>query len=335
MKIGLIGGWGYNNLGDEAILAGYLHSLAPLGDLIVGSVDAGRTASAQRVDGVTYVAEGSVGPTDAVVLAGGGYLNGSWVPEISRKVRRISRDVSTTGRGVASSVEVRSLSASRDGRRLGGILSNLSVSVRDNDSRDELRALDVQTDVLPDGISLLVPHLSQYVEEIEELNGKVLVNFLDIERRPDANECELGARGFRDFADRTIAMLGDQAVGLVIGDGDLSFMRRYSKLPLVTPKTVTQLVSAISSAAGIVSVRMHPALIASALNTPVASIPYCGKVRPTLSHIGVESVILPSYELDDLRALLRSASDFSHQWSRAHGLVHDWLAARVLGGSYA
>ncbi|MDR7184909.1 polysaccharide pyruvyl transferase WcaK-like protein [Microbacterium trichothecenolyticum] len=328
MKIGLVGGWGYNNLGDEAILAGYLEALAEFGEVVVSSHEPGRTSHAQLGDRqVSH--EGAMPAVDVGVLGGGGYLNGSWVPEIGQKLRRMNHDLASSRTRIVSSVEVRGLTQGRNAVALSKLMMRATVSVRDTESAEELESLGVHAQVQPDGISLLVPHLSRYRRTLPSLRGKIMVNLLDIARRPDSDESELDAASFAQFADRVLPTLGNRAVGLVIGDGDLSFMRRYQDLPLITPRTVSDLVSALGSASGVLSVRMHPALLASALGTPTVSVAYCGKVRPTLQNIGVSDLILSSYEPDELHSRLQRVPDYEETWRMANSEVRGWLGTAI------
>ena len=132
---------------------------------------------------------------------------------------------------------------------------------------------------------------------------------------------------------KTWLVLGDQAVGLIIGDGDYKFLRQFKSLALVAPTTVEQLVSGLAAASAVVSVRMHPALISTALGTPVLSVPYCGKVTPTLSEIGVENSILRHLSAERAMAELSSAPDYSSEWARANSFSRNWLTGALgIGG---
>ncbi|QAY74712.1 hypothetical protein ET445_16585 [Agromyces protaetiae] len=328
MKVDLIGGWGYNNLGDEAILAGYIELLSDVSEVSVASVDVARTAHAQR-PGIRVRPEGRPSRGDAAILCGGGYLNGSWVPEIFGKLRRQRRDMGSAPVRVVSSVEVRGMASGRRARLLRNTLSGSAVSVRDVQSQQELRRLGIESEVMPDAIALLWPYLDRYQTPVPEARGKVLINLLDIGRRPDAGESEVDPTEFIRLADELIDSLGDRAVGLVIGDGDLAFMRRYRHLQLATPRSVTDLVSLIGEADAVLSVRMHPGLIASAMGTPVVAIPYCGKVRPTLQRIGVADSILVELDRSRVDRQLRTVVDRSARWREAHNLKKDWLLARL------
>lgn len=324
----LAGGWGYENLGDEAILAGYVEALGD--DVTIASVDTGRTARSQRrAVGLISERELARTGTDRLVLGGGGYLNGSWVPEVNRKLGRL-----TAGRGdaafVTHAVEVRGLTGSARASRLfaGGTLS-----VRDAESQGEVQAIaGVTPTIAPDAISLLWPHLDRYGTHIPELSEYLVVNLLDVARRPDSGESEIEPRLYDSFFASVVEEFRGRVLGLVVGEGDLKFMRKFPELPLVEPASVGALVSVLRSARAVMSVRMHPALIASGLGTSTISLPYCGKVRPTLERIGVDPTILAAADLDRVRSVYeRDAEDYSAAWQRAHTESRTWLLDALTG----
>jgi polysaccharide pyruvyl transferase WcaK-like protein len=329
--ITVMGGWGYNNLGDEAILAGYLETFAGETEVRVTSVDPDRTSHAQ-LKNPQYFSEGQLlGSSAITILGGGGYLNGSWVPEIYSKLRRLNRDRGGSAL-VAHAEEVRGFSGRFKQRALATLLQDAKVSVRDNESLIELEAVpDLSPSVQPDAISLLYPHLDRYRLPLPDLRGKVLVNLLDIAARPDSGEFDLGLSGYQRFVDELLDAIGNRAVGLVIGGGDYEFMRQYPSLPLLAPRTVVDLVSSISAADATFSVRMHPALIASASNKPVLAVPYCGKVRPTLSNLGISDIVLGNYDVDQAIELLSREADRSSAWWAAHASSRDWLLEATHG----
>ena len=328
-RVALAGGWGYENLGDEAILAGYVETLAPHVELTVTSRGPGRTSAAMRTR-VDVRPERAVRSSDLLLLGGGGYLNGGWMPEIVGKLARLRR----MARGqavVAHAVEVRHMDAALRGGPFRSVFHGAVASVRDEDSRREMAALGLgAADVVPDAISLLVPHLAKYRHPVPAVAGAYLVNLLDVRHRADAAQAEVDPSRWDGFVVELLAALGDKAIGLVGGEGDLAYLTRIAPgLPLVEPLTVADLVSLLGSARGVLSVRMHPALLASALGTPVVSIPYTGKVRPTLTRIGVDPIIQSSLDVEETLSRLRSASDSSEQWRTSAEASEAWLHAAI------
>ena len=234
------------------------------------------------------------------------------------------------GQTLLHAVEVRRMDGHLRPRMLRNIVASASVSVRDEKSIVELERVgytSANLDVVPDAIALLVPHLDELGNLLPELRAKVALNLLDISRRADAEEAEIDAAQWDRHVVALVRALGSDAVGLVGGAGDRAYMvRTVPELPLIEPHTVPQMISVLRSVRAVVSVRMHPGLIASALGTPVVSIPYCGKVRPTLERIGVADCVVNSLDVD------RTLSSFSDNqpkhgraWQRAHAETTDWF----------
>lgn len=339
-QITLLGGWGYDNLGDEAILAGYISWLRERASTRVISVDPKRTDHAQGSRGahVDFRSEFlPIGRSDVSMICGGGYWNGNWRTELVPKLIRFGVSTRNASR-LIHGVELRALSgmaASTLSRRL---LGSGPVAVRDQESWKVANELGCHADVLGDSISLLYPYRESYVEECPLPRGKILVNFQDLGRRPDRHDATgLDLSQWRSECARLVAELGDQAVGLVLGDEDRIFMSRFPGLDLIQPKTVTSLLSILASAAGLISVRMHPALIASMFGVRTAVIPYNGKIVPTLRRLGLDGLILTEFKL---RATMSAIDhdlpvDAHASWSRAFAENDVWLrealAASVAG----
>lgn len=325
-RITLAGGWGYENLGDEAILAGYAEFLEPRVEFEVASVDPRRTRAAQRFP-LNVIAEGSRSDAGGpLLLGGGGYLNGRWLPEIYGKLFRLGR-VRSDREVYAHGIEVRRMDHPLQARMLRRVLGGGSVAVRDAESAEVLaRAVQLEPQVLPDAISLLYPHLDKYVKILDWARGKVVINLLDIQSRGDSDESEIDVLGWNRFVDELLSVLGDRALLLVVGDGDRAYINsRHPRATIVEPKGVVELVSILALAKAVISVRMHPGLLASALATPVVSIPYCGKVRPTLERLGLGESILNDLDVELALSMLETNIDHTRQWESAYAKNEDWL----------
>lgn len=327
MRIALHGGWGHDNLGDEAILAAYLSHLDQ-GELVVNSPDTAMTQRAQK-SGVAVVREGDRGRTGFVnLVAGGGYLNGAWANEIPAKLRRMSRSLGDAG-SVIHAVEVRNWATlgDRSTRHIRDLLGQSAVSVRDMESALEVERLGAPAPaIVPDSIALLYPKVDSYVRKVPELQGRVVLNLLDIAARGDRDESTFTIAEYDRLADGLVERLGRRAVGLVVGAGDREYMQRFRSLELVTPSSVEHLVSVLGGASSIVSVRMHPALIGSMLGKPTFAIPYCGKVAPTLDNIGISEQLLknsdPDFVMDHLKD---ESSATASAWARSSRVTSSWL----------
>jgi polysaccharide pyruvyl transferase WcaK-like protein len=329
--IEVFGGWGYYNLGDEAILAGYLETLRGRDLIRVRSVDPTQTAAAQRWRGhvASEYLPNRVARSSTMLLAGGGYLNGTWVPEIHAKLARLNLH-RRSRRLVAHGLELRALDSLPLRLMTRQLLQGSAVALRDDASLDHSRAIGLGPAArLPDGISLLSPHVERYIEPVDIARGKVLLNLLDIGRRVDSHESQVALAGWRRFVVELVDRLGGRALGLVVGGGDRHFQSTLPSLRTVEPTTVRGLVSLIAESDGIVSVRMHPALIGTMLNRPTVSIPYTGKVRPTLSQLELERFILEKLDVDRAMDLLAMQVDTTAQWKQAYQRNSEWLTQQL------
>ncbi|MFC5947910.1 polysaccharide pyruvyl transferase family protein [Pseudonocardia lutea] len=331
----LAGGWGYPNLGDEAILTGYRDFFASQRiDALVTSANPERTASAIGVPRHDLGVEGSAltgHSTGSMILGGGGYLNASWIPEIHRKLKRLIADRRSRPL-VGHSIEVRGVEDPRFRRKLARLLSEEArISVRDEQSADALSRIGHNVDVLPDAISLLYPAVNKFAGHISYVTGRVVLNLLDISRRPDSTESLFPVDRWNDFASQLISRLGSKCIVMTVGDGDEKFLLSLPPVDVIKPKTVTEMISVLASASGVISVRMHPALIASMIGRPTLSIPYCGKVRPTLKKLRLDELLVQSADVDEALARLTDERSFDEAWSAAHAECASWL--RDLVGS--
>lgn len=339
----LIGGWGYGNLGDEAILAGYLLDAESRGlRLDVLSVDPRRDRDGLggtfnlgdnvRLLDESRVAISGVPEGRPVVVAGGGYLNGSWHTEVSGKLRRI-RAIRRKTRLITHAPEIRLLDSEPLRSDLTRVLQGAQVSVRDDASAEALRSLEVgRVEVVPDAISLLVPHVSELVSPRPELRGKLLVNLLDVPARNDAHEAEFELKNWRSQCSAMIGRAALPVVGLAMDREDADFMRDLG-LEVIVPGNVVELVSAIAGSAGLVSTRMHPALISTMLGRPTKVLPYCGKVRITLRNLGLDAVVQPPGDIGSA-VQPQDTTQFAESWRTKYVETAEWLYSRI-GGTAA
>lgn len=305
----LVGGWGYGNLGDEAILKGYIETIAALGmSCGIGSVDRRQTELSQGFSlpkNMAYFPEWSArwsARKDSrripVIAGGGGYLNGSWRTEVASKIQRI-RILSGPGNLRLHGVEARALVNDKVGKLFSGAIAPGMAAVRDDDSVRVMESLGVQASVVPDSISLLAPIVHKIARPLPMLQGCTLLNLLDINKRYDSKESEVIHDNWVKSCRTLASRLGKKCVGLAIDSTDAEFLSDTVGVSVIRATTVSGLVSILASCDALVSVRMHPALISSMLGTPTVAIPYCGKVRPTLAALDLGWLIPESDRIEE------------------------------------
>lgn len=326
----LVGGWGYKNLGDDAILYGYVLEAKARGiPTVVASVNPHDTARALAPLklGVPTLQE-AVGKLKAfpgssrVVVCGGGYLNASWTSEVAGKLVRIRR-ISTKFRTVLHSVEVRGIS---DDSSLASaslpVFQRSKITVRDLASKTEIeqilgRSSSDQVSVLPDAISLLYPHLVGFSGSSSRLPARkcFLVNFLDVPARSDANEAEFVLENWVQQCKAILSKLHSKPIGIAMDEDDAHFMREKIGIDVVVPSNPVELIELLRGSEGLISTRMHPALISTMLGKPTMVLPYCGKVRPTLTELGLGDVVMEANTLE-LNENLNRQYSFEDAWKK-------------------
>ena len=203
--------------------------------------------------------------------------------------------------------------------------SGMRISVRDSQSAAEVVRLGLESPaVLPDAISLLYPRMGAYPHSLES-NGKVLLNLLDVTKRPDRHEAEFSPESWGPFCADLVHSLGPRAMGLVVGAEDATFLAELGVTDVVYPQTTAELVGLIKGSDGIFSTRMHPYLLGTMVDVPVLGVPYCGKVRPTAELVGVGHALLEELDVVRVRQQMSSITSADEAWSQAWDLNHSWL----------
>lgn len=297
-RLQLIGGWGYRNLGDEALLHSYLLSL-PNHEVVIASANPARTQLAQGGDHRLDVrpeqfkgVRALINTVDTTLLCGGGYLNGWWGRAATRKLLFAAAATEHAG-GAAHAVEVRHLVfpwQRTPARRLFQGLG--STTVRDHQSKNSLRALGCNAGVSPDAISLLQPHLDRFAADPRARN-RVLLHLPRLDRRPDISESGFDAEDWPAFVDLLVTTMGDAALGLATPALPEAWWRKhYPSVETVSVDTVASFVGVIMASDGVISGPMHPALLASLFGRRSIVFPYNGKILPTYRAIGLNGELI-------------------------------------------
>lgn len=297
-RLQLIGGWGYRNLGDEALLQSYLLSL-PNHDVVIASANPSRTRLAQGGDHLLDVRpeqfkglRALVNAVDTTLICGGGYLNGWWGRAATRKIL-FAAAATEHARSAAHAVEVRHLVfpwQRAPARRLFQGFG--SATVRDHQSRNQLRALGCSAGVSPDAISLLQPHLDRFVADPRAAN-RVLLHLPRLDRRPDISESAFDVEDWPAFADQLVTTVGTAALGLATPSlTETWWQKHHPSVETVSVDTVASFIGLIMASEGVISGPMHPALLASLFGRRSIVFPYNGKVVPTYSAIGLRGDVI-------------------------------------------
>ncbi|MCV0402615.1 MAG: polysaccharide pyruvyl transferase family protein [Chloroflexi bacterium] len=154
----VVGGYGYGNVGDEAILAGLLTRLGTDGVAVV-SRDPNQTRRMHRVAAVT--ARDAVGALrrHRSVLIGGGGLFGPDMGRLGRLLPLFGIGATALGRKVTvEGVDVEAQLGLAARPVVQALIRRASrVTVRDEGSRAVVRAMGASAEVVPDLSSLMAP----------------------------------------------------------------------------------------------------------------------------------------------------------------------------------
>lgn len=298
----VVGGYGYGNVGDEAILAGLL---ARIGERPV-TVVSRDPAATRALHGVAAVGIGeAVGALrrHRSVIVGGGGLFGRDMGRIGRLLPAFGLAAIMLGRQVL--VEGVDLDAelSPSARLLVPAFLRRArhVSVRDRASVALLRRRGVRADLAPD--------LSAWMPMAPVAEGRALLQGAGIDtRRPVIGLALTGIRP--DLADAILAAAVDAVDALpdaqfcvlpmsrhprVPAHDDLVLGRRLaaarSRVALVTAAAhPAVMLAAFAHLSAVVAMRYHAMLFAERTRVPLVPIPYAEKNRRWLSERGLSAV---------------------------------------------
>jgi polysaccharide pyruvyl transferase WcaK-like protein len=298
----VLGGYGYGNVGDEAMLGGLLKLLAGRRVTVVSR----RPAATTSMHGVPAVSIGAAAfalLSHRTVLIGGGSLFaremgrvGRLLPRFGLLARFLGRRVAIVGVGLDASTPE---SAAPLVRRLFAIAE--PVVVRDAASAAILASWDVPAAVGPDLSAYLEPAAPEVGERLLRASG------LDPDR-PIVGLCltAIDAR-LADAVAIAVAACVDALPGLqfcfipmsrhpfVPEHDDVTFARRLQELApsiriLEGAENPADLLSAFAHLSVAVCMRYHSLLFAARSAVPIVPIAYAPKCRAWLEEHGLASV---------------------------------------------
>ena len=322
----IVGGYGYRNAGDEAILAGLLR-LTGRDDVTVVSRAAAETESIHGVRSIPVRAAAAALATHRGLLIGGGGLFGRdmgllgrLLPLVGLAARGARRDVSLVGIGVDR--EMPGLA-----RRLLGLLARRArtVVVRDAESRSVLAELGVEPAMAPD--------LSSLVESAGAVVGRRILEAAGLQpaRRPviglalTAVDPAIGERveqavlaAADAMPEVDFALVPMSRHPFVAAHNDELLARRLiaarPRLRLVPPPDDTRaLLGVFDALSAAVCMRYHSLLFAERSEIPIVPIAYAEKCRHWLEERAMAEV---EPGPDALVSALRSAVELSAASSR-------------------
>lgn len=311
----VVGGYGYRNLGDEAILAGLLRALGPKRAISVVSRMPSATAALHGVRAVPiHRAIPELVCHRSVLIGGGGLFGhdmgalGRLLPTFALLALALGKQVAIHGVGVDEKLSpaVRLL--------LPRVASRAAeLSVRDAASRDRLGVDPARVSVRPDLSSLAIPASKAVGRRIlretgldparpiiglaltavnQQIRAPVLDAAADLMRRlPEVQFC------FVPMSRHPRVPLHDD---LLLG---AELQRREGRLAVLagdlSPAAAMAVFAGFDAA---VCMRYHSLLFAARAGIPIAAIPYAPKCNAWLREAGLEPVGLSG---DALEARLR------------------------------
>ena len=299
----VIGGYGYRNLGDEAILAGLLRQIGPHRRVSVVSRMPAETAALHGVNAIPLRQSVGALRSHASLVIGGGGLFGRDMGALGRLVPLYGLLASSLGlkvaiHGVGIDRDMRPLVA-RLLRRLGRRAT--SFTVRERTSAEVLAGWGIRARVLPD--------LSAGVAPAPTARGSALLRLAGID--PDRPVVGLALTAVRAHQTAALeAAVADCIEALpdvqfcfipmsqhpfVNAHNDLLLGRR---LQLRNPRLAIlegsfrpeEVMAVFASLSAVVCMRYHSLLFAALAGTPIIPVPYAPKCEAWVDEQGLQRV---------------------------------------------
>jgi polysaccharide pyruvyl transferase WcaK-like protein len=299
----VLGGYGYRNVGDEAILAGLLRQIGPRRRVSVVSRMPAETAALHGVSAIPLRQSVRALRSHSSLVVGGGGLFGRDMGALGRLLPLYGLLASSLGlrvviHGVGVDRDMRPVAA-RLLRRLGR--RAVTVTVRDGASAEILAGWGIEARVIPD--------LSTGVEPAPVARGSELLRLAGIEpKRPVVGLSLTGMRPHQAAAlEAAVADLVDALPDVqfcfipmsqhpfVHAHNDLLLGRR---LQLRSPRLAVlegslrpdEAIAVFASLSGAVCMRYHSLLFAARAGTPIIPVPYAPKCEAWVDEHGLQRV---------------------------------------------
>lgn len=302
-RVLLLGAYGQDNLGDEALLETHLQQLRGH-DVTVASSNPADTTARYGVPSIpTYgrATMRALASSDHVVFGGGSVLKELPPPHAKRRLLvGIATAAALRGKRVCLSAVGVERIRTRAGQRLARYAADRAglVHVRDEGSRDALRNLGAKREarVVADPAFLLEPAPRPSAEaagrpfvilnpmrsgEVECPRERVVASFAAVAQHAQR---EHGA---------TVVAMPFKTSGL---DEDVSLAQSIG-VPVLPPMRPSEALSTLAEADLFVGMRHHGALLALHAGTPALAVPYAPKTQHLVEELGLARHALDARDL--------------------------------------
>lgn len=325
MTLFLYGGWGHDNFGDDLILKAYLEYYSRSDNVRPIKVVSRRpkeTRARLQTSGLANIAEVvsiqsalAMAGTQAVqlVVCGGGYVNGIWRREATRKLFEIALLADRAKSSQWHAVQVSNLKHPWQRSLLRyAARKALAFSVRDKSSQAIVEALGVQVRTVPDSLALSTrPHSHLR-------SNYTLINLTDISRRGDSSEANFSEYEWNKFLQDLKEYAKTNSVRLIAAARyERDWLRTHFQGDVVYPTTSVEFEKLIENASMVIATRMHVALCSLRAGIPTASIAYNSKVLPTLAEAGLAEHVVERFSTEAVFDRLRVEPERS-AWRNAN-----------------
>ncbi|MGY4688890.1 polysaccharide pyruvyl transferase family protein [Salibacterium sp. K-3] len=348
MKVGIIGNYGHNNIGDEAILAGILHQLTTEGgvakeNIVVFSNDPANTK--ERHGTVSYPLLYKEGSTlksglktiresrkvmkhlDLVIIGGGGLLM-----DMYKRDAPLYSVLGLTAKRAGCRVAVHGVGAGPITTKTGAFFikrllrAASSVSVRDEKSRRLLQQIGAPSDIHV----IYDPAFSVPVEAVHETSavlqrvGVTAVPYFSSRYWPEADpgKHEAYLEGMAASLDELIDKKGVEVTffstkypeDVEVTRHIAERMEHRNEVHIQEANLSPEEIAAEAAAQDVViGTRLHSLILSVNAETPVIGIAYHQKVKDFMEEINYQDY---TADVEDLTQILPAFEKAEHEWTR-------------------